>query len=62
MYASAPYGYVVPKSEIGLANAIASALRGLHANGGYLAALTPWGVEAGAVSTFEVNPTNVPAS
>ena len=62
VYASAPYGYVVPKSEIGLANAIASALRVLHANGGYLAALTPWGVEAGAVSTFEVNPTNVPAS
>lgn len=62
VYASAPYGYVIPKSEIGLAQAIASALKVLHANGAYLAALTPWGVEAGAVSTFEVNPTNVPAS
>ncbi|MGN6724175.1 MAG: ABC transporter substrate-binding protein [Marmoricola sp.] len=62
VYASAPYGYVIPKSELGLAKAIASALRVLHANGGYLAALTPWGVQAGAVSTFDVNPTNVPAS
>ncbi|MGN6162091.1 MAG: ABC transporter substrate-binding protein [Marmoricola sp.] len=62
VYASAPYGYVIPKSEIGLANAIASALRVLHANGSYLAALKPWGVEAGAVSTFDLNPTNVPAS
>lgn len=62
VYASAPYGYVIPKNDLQLAQAIASALKVLQANGGYEAALAGWGVQAGAISDFAVNPTNVPAS
>lgn len=57
IYSSAPYGYVVPKSETGFAQAIASALKALDANGSYKKILTTWGNEAGAISTFAVNPT-----
>ncbi|MGN6721761.1 MAG: ABC transporter substrate-binding protein [Marmoricola sp.] len=62
IYGTAPYGYVIAKANTQLAQAIASALRVLQANGGYLSALTPWAVEKGAISTFEVNQTIVPAS
>lgn len=62
VYASAPYGYVIPKANLQFAQAIASALKVLKANGGYDAALGGWGVQAGAISTFAVNPTDVPAS
>ena len=57
IYSSAPYGYVVPKSETGFGQAIASALKALDANGSYKKILTTWGNEAGAISNFAVNPT-----
>jgi polar amino acid transport system substrate-binding protein len=57
IYSSAPYGYVVPKSATGFAQAIASALKALDANGSYKKILTTWGNEAGAISNFAVNPT-----
>ena len=57
IYSSAPYGYVVPKSETGFAQAIASALKALDANGSYKKILSTWGNEAGAISDFAVNPT-----
>ncbi|HWU32530.1 MAG TPA: ABC transporter substrate-binding protein [Marmoricola sp.] len=62
VYASAPYGYVIPLSQTQLANAILSALKVLKANGLYEEALKGWGVEQGAISDFALNPTNVPAS
>jgi polar amino acid transport system substrate-binding protein len=57
IYSSAPYGYVVPKSETGFAKAIASALKALDANGTYKKILSTWGNEAGAISNFAANPT-----
>ena len=62
IYGSAPYGYVVSKSDTQLAQAIAAALKDVHASGAYTQVLDAWGVSQGEVSTFEVNPTNVPAS
>lgn len=62
IYGSAPYGYVVSKSNTQLAQAIALALKDVEASGAYKSVLEAWGVTQGAISTFEVNPTNVPAS
>lgn len=56
VYASAPYGYEIPKSQTKLAEAILSALKVLKANGGYEAVLTNWGVQQGAISDFALNP------
>jgi polar amino acid transport system substrate-binding protein len=56
IYASAPYGYVIPKSQTQLAKAILSALKVLAANGGYESALTGWGVQQGAITDFALNP------
>jgi polar amino acid transport system substrate-binding protein len=56
IYAAAPYGIVVPKSETAFAQGIADALKSLNANGAYKKALSTWGNEAGAISTFVVNP------
>jgi polar amino acid transport system substrate-binding protein len=56
IYASAPYGYVIPKAETAFAQAIVDALKSLDTSGAYKKALTPWGVEAGAINNFAVNP------
>ena len=56
-YDATPYGYVVPKSETGLATAFAGALKALDASGDYKKILTKWGVEGGAINNFAVNPT-----
>jgi polar amino acid transport system substrate-binding protein len=56
MYDAAPYGYVVPKDETQLAQAVAKALDALIADGTYRAILDKWGVTQGAVSAAEVNP------
>jgi polar amino acid transport system substrate-binding protein len=56
IYSSAPYGYVVPKSETAFAQAIADALKSLDASGTYKKILTTWGNAAGAINTFAVNP------
>jgi len=56
IYSAAPYGYVLPKAETAFAQAIADALKSLDTSGAYKKVLTNWGVEAGAVSTFDVNP------
>ena len=55
-YDSAPYGYVLPKSETAFAQAIADALTALNASGDYKKALSTWGNESGAINTFAVNP------
>lgn len=56
IYDSAPYGVVVPLAQKEFAQAIADALTDLHKSGAYQAALTKWGGEKGAISTFAVNP------
>jgi len=55
-YDAAPYGYVLPKSETTFAQAIADALTALNASGDYKKALSTWGNDSGAISTFAVNP------
>ena len=56
IYDSAPYGYVVNKSQQDFADAIRSAVQALVADGTYQKILAKWGVEAGAVPTAAVNP------
>ena len=56
IYDSAPYGYVVPKSETAFAQAIADALKQLDSEGAYKQALQKWGVEGGGINNFAVNP------
>jgi len=56
VYGTGPYGYVLPKADTAFAQAIADALKSLDTSGAYKKVLTNWGVEAGAVSTFDVNP------
>lgn len=55
-YDSAPYGWVVPKSEGDFAAALVDALKAAQADGTYSAALSKWGVEKGAITDFAVNP------
>jgi polar amino acid transport system substrate-binding protein len=55
-YASAPYGYVLPKDETVFATAIVDALKSLDASGDYKKILTAWGVQSGAISNFALNP------
>jgi len=56
IYDAAPYGYVVAKKNTDLADAFVKALEKLKEDGGYEKALKDWGVEAGAIDTFAVNP------
>ncbi|WP_310961976.1 ABC transporter substrate-binding protein [Nocardioides terrisoli] len=56
IFASAPYGYVLPKSETDFGKAIVAALKVLQSNGEYEKILKSWGVEQGAISDFVVNP------
>lgn len=56
IYDAAPYGYVIPTDQKPLADAIVAALKSLAAAGGYEEALKGWGVEAGAIDDFAVNP------
>lgn len=58
IYASAPYGYVLPKSETQFGGAIASAVKALIADGTYNKILNNWGVQAGAITNPTVNPTS----
>lgn len=56
IYDSAPYGFVLPKSETDFAQAIADALKAMNTDGSYKAALAKWGNESGAITDFAVNP------
>jgi polar amino acid transport system substrate-binding protein len=56
IYDAAPYGYVLPKTETDWANAIVEALKALDQSGEYKKALSSYGVEAGAISDFALNP------
>jgi polar amino acid transport system substrate-binding protein len=56
IYDSAAYGYVLPKDGKAMGDAIVAALKSLKSDGGYEKALKGWGVEAGAIDDFAVNP------
>lgn len=56
MFDAAPYGYVIPKDQTEFASAVVEALTALKTDGTYDAILAKWGVEGGAVKTFELNP------
>jgi polar amino acid transport system substrate-binding protein len=56
IYDSAPYGYVVPKTETDFAAAIVEALKALKADGTYDSVLAKWGVQDGGITDFAVNP------
>ena len=56
IYDAAPYGYVIPKNETGLADAVVAALKALDSSGDYKKVLNAWGVSAGAMTDFAANP------
>jgi polar amino acid transport system substrate-binding protein len=56
IYDSAPYGYVVGKSQTDFADAISGAVQALITDGTYKTILDKWGVTAGAITTPAVNP------
>ncbi|WP_182561347.1 ABC transporter substrate-binding protein [Microlunatus kandeliicorticis] len=58
VYDAAPYGYVVKKDQTDFADALAGALKEIEADGSYKAALEKWGIQSGAVTSFEVNPSS----
>jgi polar amino acid transport system substrate-binding protein len=55
IYDAAPYGYAVPK-EGDYAKALQGAVQKLMDDGEYLRILTEWGVQDGAITTSELNP------
>ena len=57
LYDAAPYGYAVPKDQGEYTQAIQGAMQKLIDDGTYEQILTNWGVESGAITTSEVNPT-----
>jgi polar amino acid transport system substrate-binding protein len=56
IYASAPYGYVLPKDQTAFGTTIATAVKQLMTDGTYNKILTKWGVQAGAITNPTVNP------
>ncbi|MFJ9631750.1 ABC transporter substrate-binding protein [Streptomyces sp. NPDC101175] len=53
-YGNAPFGIAVPKNSE-LTGLLKSALEDLKASGGYEQILAKWGLESGALDTFEIN-------
>jgi len=56
IYDAAPYGYVLPKDQADMGEAVVAALESLAEDGGYEKALEGWGVQDGAIDDFAVNP------
>ena len=56
VYDAAPYGIVVPNDQADFAAALQQALTDIKKSGHYDAVLAKYGIEKGAVATFEVNP------
>lgn len=53
-YGNAPYGYVVAKTDAGLAKAIQGAVQKLITDGTYATILSKWGVQSGAITASDV--------
>jgi polar amino acid transport system substrate-binding protein len=60
-YGAAPYGIAMPKNS-GLTKPVLAAVKELIADGAYKKILDYWGLQQGAITNPEINPTNVPAS
>ena len=56
IYASAPYGIVVPKDATDFAKAVQGAVQALIDDGTYQTILDDWGVGDGAITKSQVNP------
>jgi polar amino acid transport system substrate-binding protein len=56
IYASAPYGYVLPKSELDFATTLRKAVQAVIDESSYRAVLDGWGVGNGAIAISAVNP------
>lgn len=56
IYASAPYGYVLPKSELDFATTLRKAVQAVIDESSYRTVLDGWGVGGGAIATSAVNP------
>ncbi len=56
IYDSAPYGYVVGKTQTDFAGALSGAVQDLITDGSYKTILDKWGVTAGGITTPAVNP------
>ncbi|WP_431875365.1 ABC transporter substrate-binding protein [Micromonospora marina] len=56
IYESAPYGYAVNKDQQAFAEVLKEAVQAVIADGSYQAALSKWGVEGGAITNAELNP------
>ena len=56
IYDAAPYGYVIPKDQTDLANAIVAALKVIATSGDYEKILDTWGAGGGAITDFGLNP------
>ena len=56
-YGIAPYGIAVPKTAeyAGMTDAILGAIKQLNTSGAYTDLLRRWGVEAGAITDFQIN-------
>lgn len=52
---SAPYGFIVPKSQTAFGKAIVAGLQSIKADGTYDQILKKWGL-SGGIDTFELNP------
>lgn len=57
IYDSAPYGYVIKKTETDFAQVVADAVKALIDDGTYKTILDTWGVAQGAITDPTVNPT-----
>ena len=57
-YGNAPYGIVLPNTTAyaGLSSSVLGALKAINANGTYQQILQKWGLQAGAISNFAINP------
>ncbi|MCW2819994.1 MAG: transporter substrate-binding protein [Marmoricola sp.] len=58
IYDAAPYGYVLPPKDSALGKAVVAALEALKSDGTYTKILKAWGVDQGALTSFEINPTS----
>jgi polar amino acid transport system substrate-binding protein len=56
IYDSAPYGYAIKKDQTAFAEAVRDAVKDLIADGTYKKVLEKWNVQAGAITSPELNP------
>ncbi|WP_431936898.1 ABC transporter substrate-binding protein [Micromonospora sp. RP3T] len=56
IYESAPYGYALKKDQQAFAEVLKEAVQAVITEGSYKSALAKWGVEGGAITTAELNP------